>query len=113
MPEPCGDLGSNGPESQSVYRSMVKHVPEILALLDADGKILYVNPHTEKVLGYRQDEVESHDIFQFVHPADAERARQEYSITVQKEGEQIPSVLRIRDTTGEWVPFEIIANHRL
>lgn len=107
------DAGHNGPELQSVYRSMVKHVPEILALLDADGKILYVNPHTEKVLGHRQDDVESHDIFEFVHPADAQRARQEYSLTVEKEGEQIPSVLRIRDSAGEWVPFEIIANNRL
>ena len=113
MAQPCDDLGHNEPEYQSVYRSIVRHVPEILALLDADGKILFVNPHTEKVLGYRQDDVEGHDIFQFVHPADAQRARQEFSVTVRQEGEQIPSVLRIRDSAGEWVPFEIIANNRL
>src|SRR5215831_16716797 len=106
MAQPCGDLDHNGPELQNVCRSIVRHVSEILALLDADGKILYVNPHTEKALGYRQDDVESHDIFEFVHPADAQRARQEYSATVRGEGEQIPSVLRIRDRAGEWIPFE-------
>ncbi len=113
MVQPWDDLGQNGPEFQTVYRSIVRYVPEILALLDADGKILYVNPHTERALGYRQTDVENHDIFQFVHPADAQRARQEYSITVRQEGEQIPSVLRIRDSAGVWVPFEIIANNRL
>jgi two-component system, cell cycle sensor histidine kinase and response regulator CckA len=113
MVQPWDDFDRNGPAVQSIYRSIVRHVPEILALLDADGKILYVNPQTEKVLGYRQDDVENHDIFQFVHPADVERARQEYSVTVGKVGEQIPSVLRIRDSTGGWIPFEIIANNRL
>src|SRR5215472_10663378 len=113
MAQPCDDLDHNGPELQSLYRSIVRHVPEILALLDADGKILYVNPHTEKVLGYRLGDVENRDIFELVHPADVSRARLEFSITVQKEGEQIPSVLRIRDRAGEWIPFEIIANNCL
>jgi PAS domain S-box-containing protein len=113
MAQPCGDLNHNGPELQNAYRSMVRHVPEVLALLDADGKILYVNPHTEKVLGYRHDDVEGQNIFEFIHPADAQRAQQEYSITVRNQGEQIPSVLRIRDSAGEWIPFEIIANNRL
>src|SRR5215472_2780683 len=113
MAQPYDDLGHNEPKYQTVYRSIVRHVPEILALLDADGRILYVNPHTEKVLGYRQDDVESHDIFQFVHPADAQRARQEFSVTIRQEGEQVPSLLRIRDSKGEWVPFEIIATNFL
>jgi two-component system, cell cycle sensor histidine kinase and response regulator CckA len=113
MAQPCDDLDHNGPELLSVYRSIVRYAPEILALLDADGKVLYVNPQTEKVLSYRQDDVVSRDIFQFVHPADVQRARQEFSVTVRQEGEQIPSVLRIRDSAGEWVPFEVIANNRL
>jgi len=113
MAQPCDDLGHNQREFQRLCRSLIEHVPEVLALLDADGKILYVNPQTEKVLGYRQDEVDRRDIFELVHPADLQRARQEYSVTVRQEGEQVPSFLRIRDNRGEWIPFEIIANNRL
>jgi two-component system, cell cycle sensor histidine kinase and response regulator CckA len=113
MAEPCDDLGNAAPESQNRYRSIVENVPEVLALLGPTGIILYINPHTEKVLGYRRDEVEGRNIFEFVHPEDAQRAAQEYSRTVGQEGEQVPSVLRIRDSAGEWVPFEIIASSRL
>ena len=113
MADRCGDLGHNRPEFQNLCRSVVEYVPEILAVLDADGKILYVNPQTEKVLGYRPDDVEGRDIFELVHPADLQRARQEYSVTISQDGEQIPSFLRIRDNSGEWIPFEIIANNRL
>ena len=113
MAHPCDDLDHNRHEFQKLCRSVIEHVPEVLALLDADGKILYVNPQTEKVLGYRLEEVDRRDIFELVHPADLQRARQEYSVTVRQEGEQVPSFVRIRDNRGEWIPFEIIANNRL
>jgi two-component system, cell cycle sensor histidine kinase and response regulator CckA len=112
MAQPWNYLDRNGADP-GFFRTIVSHAPEILALIDAEGKLLYVNPHTEKVLGYRRDQVESHDIFELVHPADAQRARQEYAVTVQQPGEQIPSFLRIRDIAGEWIPFEIIANNCL
>ncbi len=113
MAQPCDDLDRDRPEFQSLCRAIVTHVPEVLAALDRQGKILYINPHTEKVLGYSRDQVEGRDIFEFVHPADTQRVRQEFAETLQQEGEQVPSVLRIRDCNGEWVPFEIIANNRL
>ena len=113
MAQPCDDLNYNGPEFQTLCRSIVRHVPEVLALLDDQGKLLYVNPHTEKVLGYALHEVEGHDIFEFIHPADVLRARQEYEVTTRKDGEHVPSILRIRDRIGEWIPFEIIATNRL
>ena len=99
--------------SPNLYHSIVEHVPEILVLLSATGKIVYVNPHTKRVLGYSLDEVKGRDIFEFLHPADVHRATQEYRKTIQQEGEGVPSVLRIRDCNGEWVPFEIIAKNCL
>ena len=54
-----------------------------------------------------------HNIFDFVHPEDIQRATLEYSDTLQQQGENVPSVLRIRDANGAWVPFEIIANNQL
>jgi two-component system, cell cycle sensor histidine kinase and response regulator CckA len=94
-------------------RSIVENAPEILAMLDATGTILYANPHMEKVLGYWRDEMEGRNIFNIIHPEDAPRAAQEYSDTVQQKGERPPSVLRLRDTNGEWIPFEIVASNRL
>lgn len=100
-------------EHQDWYRSIVKNAPEILALLNAEGSILFVNPYVGSVLGYRNDELNGHNIFEFVHPDDASRAALEYTDTVEHEGERIPSVLRLRDSSGQWIPFEIVANNRL
>jgi PAS domain S-box-containing protein len=113
MPERPDDSGRSTSSYPNFYQSIVEHAPEVLLLLDAAGKILYINPHTEKALGYSLDEVKGRNIFEFVHGADVQRATQEYQKTVQEEGEGVPSILRIRDSTGEWVPFEIIANNCL
>jgi two-component system cell cycle sensor histidine kinase/response regulator CckA len=113
MAERSEDIGNTPPQYRNWYRSIVENAPEILALLSAAGVILYVSPHAEKVLGHRRGEVEGRNIFEFIHPDDAHRAEQEYSETIQQEGERAPSVLRLRDVHGEWVPFEIIANNRL
>lgn len=111
--KPNRDIGRTESQNQDRYKFIVENAPEVLALIGEAGVIVYVSPHTEKVLGYRQEELEGRNIFEFVHPEDTPRAIQEYSGTVQNEGEQVPSILRFRDTAGAWVPFEIIANNRL
>jgi two-component system, cell cycle sensor histidine kinase and response regulator CckA len=95
------------------YRAIVEFAPEILALIASDGAIQFANPHLQNVLQHKTSEVEGRNIFEFIHPDDAARAAQEYSDTIQKEGEHIPTVLRLRTAKGEWVPFEIIASNRL
>ena len=95
------------------YRAIVEFAPEILALISVDGTIQFANPHLQNVLQLKSSEVEGHNIFEFVHPDDTARAAKEYSETIQKEGEHIPTVLRLRNAKGEWIPFEIVASNRL
>jgi two-component system cell cycle sensor histidine kinase/response regulator CckA len=107
------DIGRTASAHQDRCQTIVENAPEILALLGDAGIILYVCPHTQKLLGYRQNELEGRSIFEFFHPEDSPRAAQEYSGAVQREGECVPSLIRVRDAVGTWVPFEIIANNRL
>ena len=95
------------------FRILIHNISDIVALIDANGTLLFVNPRLETVLGYRTADVLGRNIFDFVHPEDVPRASAEYTETIQRQGEGVPSILRLRDTSGEWIPFEIIANNRL
>jgi two-component system cell cycle sensor histidine kinase/response regulator CckA len=95
------------------FRTLIHNISDIVALIDAEGLLRFVNPRMETVLGYRSGDVLGHNIFDFIHPDDIPRASLEFSETVQRHGEGVPSVLRLRDTSGAWVPFEIIANNQL
>jgi two-component system, cell cycle sensor histidine kinase and response regulator CckA len=95
------------------FRTLIHNISDIVAITDAQGILRFVNPRIELVLGYRASDLLGHNVFDFVHPEDIQRATLEYSETIQQEGEGVPSVLRLRDATGAWVPFEIIANNQL
>jgi PAS domain S-box-containing protein len=92
---------------------LIQNISEIVVVIDRDGYIRFSNPQLEKVLGRRTEDVAGRNIFDFIHPDDARRAALEYSETVGKPGEGVPSVLRIRDAEGVWIPFEIVANNQL
>jgi PAS domain S-box-containing protein len=95
------------------FRTLIHNISDIVALIDAEGFLRFVNPRMETVLGYRSGDVIGQNIFDFIHPEDIPRAKLEYSETLQRQGEGVPSVLRLRDIGGAWVPFEIIANNQL
>jgi two-component system cell cycle sensor histidine kinase/response regulator CckA len=99
--------------SEQKFRLLIQNISEIVALIDADGIVLFISPQVERVLGVAAADVFGHDVFEFVHPEDRPRARQEYAKTVSEPGEAVPSVLRLRDSSGNWVPFEIIANNQI
>ncbi len=95
------------------FRTLIHNISDIVAMTDARGILRFVNPRIELVLGYRATDMLGRNVFEFVHPEDLQRATLEYSDTLQRQGENIPSVLRLRDAKGAWVPFEIIANNQL
>jgi PAS domain S-box-containing protein len=95
------------------FRTLIHNISDIVAMTDAEGTLRFVNPRMETVLGYRADDVLGRNVFDFVHPQDVQRVTLEYSETIQRQGESVPSVLRLRDAAGAWVPFEIIANNQL
>jgi PAS domain S-box-containing protein len=99
--------------SEKRLKTVLESISEIVVLIDAEGKIVSINPQVERVLGLTVKDVQGRDIFEFIHPDDRERARAEYSKTVQEPGENVPSVLRIRNQEGRWIPFEIIAANLL
>jgi PAS domain S-box-containing protein len=95
------------------FRTLIHNISDIVALIDAEGLLRFVNPRMEIALGYKSADVLGRNIFDFIHPEDFPRAALEYSGTLRRQGEGVPSVLRLRDITGAWVPFEIIANNQL
>jgi PAS domain S-box-containing protein len=99
--------------SERKFRLLVQNISEIVALVDGEGIVQFISPQAERVLGVSAADMIGRDVFDFVHPEDRARAREEYTKTIGKGGEGVPSVLRFRDSTGKWLPLEIIANNQM
>ncbi|MGB9122142.1 MAG: PAS domain S-box protein [Candidatus Angelobacter sp.] len=95
------------------FRTLIHNISDIVALTDAEGIVRFINPSIETLLGYRLDDLLEHKIFAFIHPEDIPRASVEYSEIIHRKGVSVPTVVRIRDAAGAWVPMEFIANNQL
>ncbi len=54
--------------SEEKYRDLFENATDLIQSVGADGKIVYVNTAWKKVLGYSDEEINNHLIFDFIHP---------------------------------------------
>lgn len=99
--------------SEKRTRLLIQGISEIVALLDPSGFVHFISPQVQRVLGIAESEVVGRKVFDFLHPDDRQRAASEFAKTVDEPGERVPSVVRIKNHEGRWIPFEVIASNQL
>ena len=54
--------------SEQRFRSLSENAPDIIYNIDVNGKITYINPAAESILGYRPDEIINRPLKEFIGP---------------------------------------------
>ena len=95
------------------WRALLGNSKDAITVLDADGRVTYVSPSIERVVGYDETTMFTMPVFEIVHPDDLERAAD--ILLVLNEGVQIaePIEMRVRHASGEYRWIEAIANNQL
>ncbi|MBI5805364.1 PAS domain S-box protein [candidate division TA06 bacterium] len=57
-------------ESQEKYRDLVENINDVVFAVDLYGKLVYISPSSEPVLGYRPDEIIGRKLIEFVKEDD-------------------------------------------
>ncbi len=85
------------------YRSLVEHGSDAVVIIDAEGNTTYASPSVEQVLGYRDEELKAMNLFEAMHPDDAEGARNKMSEVMNLPGVPVKGLTaRIRHRDGSW-----------
>ncbi len=61
-------------ESESRYRLLAQNISDVIVRLNPVGKILYVSPSSQRMLGYLPEEMVGRDGLEFLNPNDLETA---------------------------------------
>ncbi|MBW3631338.1 MAG: PAS domain S-box protein, partial [Gemmatimonadetes bacterium] len=98
--------------SEEHFRALIERASDIITILEADGTIRYESPSAERVVGYRPDELVGRNVFEFIHPEDHGRAREELAKLL---GKAAPVVvrLRFRHKDGGWRVLEATGSNLL
>ena len=98
--------------SEARFRALIEHGSDIVQVIDAAGHILYASASHLRILGYEPVAVVTRGWFDFIHPADLERARTALA-TLLVEGGVCSVIVRARHATGSFSTLETILNNRL
>ncbi len=72
------------PVSESSFRSLVQNARDLIALVDADGNVLYLSRSFETTLGYDPQENLGKSVFAYIHSDDASVATSAFSDVVER-----------------------------
>ena len=92
-------------ESENKYKSLVNNVPDIIFIIDLEGKITFVSQKWKEILGYESAETINMNVLNFIPEEDRQRAME--SIRKGLKGEKITGFqIPIITKSGEKLFFE-------
>ncbi len=100
-------------DSQERIVALIDSVSDIMALVDIDGTVRFINGSVERLLGIAADDVEGRSIFDFVHEDDRPKMESYWNHVVHSESAGPAIQFRSRHANGAWRILETIANNLL
>ena len=94
-------------------RKLVDFSSDLLAVLDADGRIQYTNAAFQRVLGYSAAELIGRPFDFLNHPADLDKVRANFRYILSDPGTPWEYRCSLRSKAGDWKWFRAAAANRL
>jgi PAS domain S-box-containing protein/putative nucleotidyltransferase with HDIG domain len=88
--------------NEARFRALIENNSDAIALISADGTILYESPAVTRVLGYAVGERTGRGFFELVHPDDLPNINNRFAQLLQQPGVTLDAQLRYRHKDGSW-----------
>jgi PAS domain S-box-containing protein len=99
--------------SEERFRALVENSSDALLLIDADGRITYVSPSSERHLGWTPEQTVGQSIFDFIQPDDRELLSARIAETRGHPGQTIVAQVRFHHADLSWRILEVLGVNRL
>ena len=89
------------------FRALVQNASDVITVVDAAGRVTYVSPSVERVLGFTAEAYVCGNGFEYVHPEDVDRAGEIMRGTITDPDRERVAELRVRHADGTWRWHEV------
>ncbi|MHB8165012.1 MAG: response regulator [Methanoregula sp.] len=96
-------------ENEIRYRTLFQNALDIIRILDRDGIITYDSLSSEKILGYPYGSLIGKNAFDYIHPDDLQRVKNDLDEAHRKENDGIPTEFRTKKENGDYLWVESVA----
>ncbi|MFI5888531.1 diguanylate cyclase domain-containing protein [Actinoplanes sp. NPDC051513] len=95
------------------FQALFQHAPDLVSVLDADGKIAYSSPSAGAVLGFGSGALVGTSVFDIVHPDDRPYMVHHFSQLMAERDAVMRLQCRIRPASGDYRWFEFTASNQM
>jgi diguanylate cyclase (GGDEF)-like protein/PAS domain S-box-containing protein len=88
--------------SERRFRSLVQRSSDVIAVLDREGRILWVSPSIEAMLGCRRDQITGQVPTELIHPDDVAEIFDAFTALLDRAGATARIAFRAHHADGSW-----------
>jgi len=92
--------------AEKMFRELAENASELVLLIDLDGRVNYVSPSCERLLGFQPEEVRALDPQTLAHPEDLDGARAWIEQMLESGAQAEPRNIRYRMKSGAFRWFD-------
>jgi two-component system cell cycle sensor histidine kinase/response regulator CckA len=100
-----------GRRGEEDFRSIIENAPDLIAIIELDGKLRYHNPSIDRVLQIPPESVVGRPFLDLVHPDDAQKASRFLQRQIADPAANGMVELRFHHHNGAWRSFEVVARN--
>ena len=93
-------------ERQRLLETVVRASPDIVTILDGNGRVREISEASARILGYDLDDPVHEELEALVHPDDLARVHAEYGRSSRARDTQLDLRYRVRHADGHWVMLD-------
>jgi PAS domain S-box-containing protein len=90
------------------FRLLIEHAPDLIHVIDDQGRLRFQSPSAEQILGYGEAERLGRSLFDLIHPDDVAAVRAALRQAAARPGQSVQMECRVRHRTGQWRLLEVV-----
>ena len=88
------------------FHALIERAAEGISIFDTGANILYESPSNERIHGFKAEEMEGKNLFDFCHPDDMERVMPRFAHLAEAPGIVETEIVRFRHKAGHYIYLE-------
>lgn len=95
------------------FRSLIENAADLIVILKDDGRIAYLSPSIERILGYPSKQLIGRRAFDFIHPDDRDHSLEVFERRIRAVVPEKPTETRLQHKDGSWRTLEATSENLL
>jgi diguanylate cyclase (GGDEF)-like protein/PAS domain S-box-containing protein len=95
------------------FQALFQHAPDLVSVLDVNGRIIFSSPSTTSVLGFKAGSLAGHSVFDVVHQEDQPQMRERLGTLLADPDGVLRLQCRVRTADGEFRWFDFTASNQM